>query len=257
MPGPLPEGISVMGEATRARFWVVTVATAAAMAITASLGFWQLDRAQQKLDLQAMIDQRQGAAPVTASELLAARDMSSLHFRQVRLRGTWDPAHTVYLDNRTMDGQTGFVVVTPFHLSGNDASLLVQRGWVLRNFQDRDRLPTLDTPNSEMEIAGHLAPPPSRYFELGESGSGPIRQNIDIAAFARETGVALLLDVSLQQSGDDASQLKRNWPHFAVDVHKHYGYAGQWFGLCALLGFLYVWFQIIQPRRRRRQDRDA
>jgi surfeit locus 1 family protein len=33
-------------------------------------------------------------------------------------------------------------------------------------------------------------------------------------------------------------------------VHKHYGYAFQWFSLSLLTVGLYVWFQLIQPRRR-------
>jgi surfeit locus 1 family protein len=33
-------------------------------------------------------------------------------------------------------------------------------------------------------------------------------------------------------------------------VHKHYGYAVQWFLLCALIAGLYAWFQILRPRRR-------
>jgi surfeit locus 1 family protein len=33
-------------------------------------------------------------------------------------------------------------------------------------------------------------------------------------------------------------------------VHKHYGYAFQWFALSALTCGLYAWFQLIRPRRR-------
>lgn len=42
--------------------------------------------------------------------------------------------------------------------------------------------------------------------------------------------------------------LQRDWPQPAADVHKHYGYAFQWFALSALTLILYVWFQIIRPR---------
>jgi surfeit locus 1 family protein len=31
-------------------------------------------------------------------------------------------------------------------------------------------------------------------------------------------------------------------------VHKHYGYAFQWFALALLVIGLYVWFQVLQPR---------
>jgi len=36
-----------------------------------------------------------------------------------------------------------------------------------------------------------------------------------------------------------------------VDVSKHHGYAFQWFALCALVALLYLWFQILVPRRKR------
>jgi surfeit locus 1 family protein len=51
-----------------------------------------------------------------------------------------------------------------------------------------------------------------------------------------------------------APVLLRDWPKPATDVHKHYGYAFQWFALSALTVILYVWFQVLRPRRRRSQD---
>ena len=39
-------------------------------------------------------------------------------------------------------------------------------------------------------------------------------------------------------------------PRPAVDVHKHYGYAFQWFALAGLITILYVWFQLVRPARR-------
>jgi surfeit locus 1 family protein len=38
----------------------------------------------------------------------------------------------------------------------------------------------------------------------------------------------------------------------ASGVEKHHGYAFQWFGLSGLISLLYVWFQIVQPRRQKR-----
>ncbi len=234
------------------RFWLVTLAALLAATLTAGLGIWQLGRAQQKIDLQASIDRRWSAEPVTNSDLLRAKDPQDLHYVRALATGHWIPERTIYLDNRTMGGHAGFLVVTPLRLTDSDATLLVQRGWVARNFQDRNRLPELPLPGGEVAVSGRLSPPPSHYFELGESESGPIRQNIDLSAYSRETGLALFTQMSLQQTGDDASVLKRDWPRFEADVHKHYGYAAQWFGLCALVAFLYVWFQFIQPRRQRR-----
>ncbi|GAA6141559.1 SURF1 family protein [Hydrogenophaga sp. 5NK40-0174] len=234
------------------RFWLVTLAALVAVSVTASLGVWQLGRAQQKTDLQARIDAQWNAAPIANAALFQSADMQGLHYTPASVTGQWVPEHTIYLDNRTMNGRPGYLVVTPLTLAGKDATLMVQRGWIPRDFQDRKRLPDLPLPEGDVTVSGRLSPPPSHYFELGESEEGPIRQNIDLGAFSRETGLALFTQLSLQQTGDEASALKRDWPRFEADVHKHYGYAAQWFGLCALVAFLYVWFQFIQPRRQRR-----
>lgn len=233
------------------RFWAVSLACLATMAVTASLGDWQLGRARQKLDQQAGIERQTAMPAVSGEQLTGMRDLGQAMHRAAVLRGTWVPRATVFLDNRPMAGQAGFYVATPLRLSGSDAAVLVLRGWAPRDAQDRARLPEVPAFEGEVEVQGRLAPPPSRLFELGEEAQGPIRQNIDIASFARETGLALL-DLSLLQTGEAPDGLRREWPRIAADVHKHYGYAFQWFGLCALAGILYVWFQFIQPRRTRR-----
>lgn len=228
----------------------MTLATAATMAVTASLGFWQLGRAAQKTEYQRQVERQMALPALHGDELLAMRGTGrDVIHRPAMLRGSWVAGATVFLDNRPMDGQAGFHVVTPLRLAGREASVLVVRGWAPRDPHDRTRLPPLSTPEGEVEVRGRLAPPPSRLFELGAEAPGPIRQNIDIDAFARETGLALL-DVSLLQTGEAADGLRREWPRMAADVHKHHGYAFQWFGLCALAGFLYVWFQFIHPRLR-------
>jgi surfeit locus 1 family protein len=59
--------------------------------------------------------------------------------------------------------------------------------------------------------------------------------------------------VVVQEDGANppADGLLRQWPPPAADVHKHYGYAFQWFALSALVLVLYVWFQILRPRTAR------
>ena len=106
-------------------------------------------------------------------------------------------------------------------------------------------------------MAGRLALSPSRLFELGPDSAGAIRQNLDVDAFARESGLALLPWVLVQiedAAVPAADGLLRQWPEPAADVHKHYGYAFQWFALATLLIVLVAWFQVIRPRRARRRS---
>ncbi len=234
----------------RARFVVVTVATVFTMAVTASLGFWQLDRARQKIALQEQINQRADLPAWQTDDLLLATDpLAGLH-RPVQLRGQWVKDASVFLDNRQMAARNGFFLVTPLRLAGSQRAVLVQRGWVPRDFTDRSRVPTIDTPAGEVHVEGRLAPPPGKLYQLGEAGKGAIRQNIDLGGFAEETGLKLLA-VSVQQTGASPEGLLREWPRAAVGVDTHHGYAFQWFGLCALAGLLYIWFQFISPRRKR------
>ena len=108
------------------------------------------------------------------------------------------------------------------------------------------------TPAGVVSVAGVVAPAPSRLFEFADSASGAIRQNLDIASFARESGLDLL-PLSLVQhdlAGAAPDGLLRHWPAPASDVQKHYGYAVQWFAIAAAIAFLYVWHRFIRPRRR-------
>ncbi len=234
------------------RFWLITALALLSMAGTLALGRWQLSRATQKVAMQASMEAK-STMSILDGRILAARADPSLELhRRVTLRGQWIPERTVFLDNRPMNGRTGLYVVTPMRLQGSAAVVLVQRGWVARDFIDRSRLPTIETPAGVREIAGRIAPPPAKLYELSGSDTGLIRQNIDLAGFAVETGLALL-PVSVQQTGAAGDAMLRDWPLPAVGVDKHYGYAFQWFALSSLIAILYVWFQIVRrfiyPRR--------
>ena len=236
---------------TRPRFWLLTLAALVFIVGTFSLGQWQLRRAAQKEALQLAIESQASLAVLDNASLVAMRSNNDAVHRPALLEGVWRPEHTVFLDNRPMRGKTGFVVVTPLQLSGSAKVILVERGWVLRNFLDRTQLPLVSTPAGTVTVAGRIAPPPSKLYEFKGIDSGRIRQNMDVVEFGRETGLPLLA-VSLLQTGPTSEGLQRDWapPNFGVE--KHYGYAFQWFGLCALVFGLYFWFQVIAPLRIKR-----
>lgn len=249
-----PDTVALPAAASPARRWLVLAATVVGMAVTASLGRWQLDRAAQKVALQTAQEAQAARPPVALGPgqgaVLAGAEW--LH-RQATVRGTWLAQHTLYLDNRQMDGRPGFYVVTPLRLPGSAEAVLVQRGWVPRDVADRTRVPPIATPSGEVEVAGRIAPPPAKLYQFSDAESGPIRQNLDLGSFSREIATPLW-PVSLVQAdagGASADGLQRRWPQPAVDVHKHYGYAFQWFAMCALMAGLYVWFQLLRPRLRR------
>jgi surfeit locus 1 family protein len=234
------------------KFWLITVVTLLALLSTLALGRWQLSRAAQKEAIQTSMDAQAQREPLALAALTAQPDQALIMHRSVRLQGQWLPEHTVFLDNRQMNNKPGLYVVTPLRLQDSGAVVLVQRGWVARNFLDRTSLPVLDTPSGTVSVLGRIAPPPSKLYALGGAELGRIRQNIDLSQFSAELNMALL-PFSIQQRDASGNGLLRDWPLPATGVEKHVGYAFQWFALSALIALLYVWFQIVRrfitPRR--------
>jgi surfeit locus 1 family protein len=243
------------------RRWVVLFAAVVTAGVTARLGVWQLDRAQQKTSLQTSQSTRMLMPALSVQQL--ARDAATAadqHHRQVVLEGRWQARFTVYLDNRQMNARPGFFAVTPLLLDDGSA-VLVQRGWWPRDQADRTRIAAPAAPEGRVQLRGRVGPWPSALFEFtAAKEAGPIRQNLGFNDFARETGLTLR-PLSVQQL-DDAAQpglaasapgdgLLRQWLMPAANVDKHYGYAAQWFALSALSIGLYAWFQIIRPQRTR------
>jgi surfeit locus 1 family protein len=228
------------------------------MGVTASLGRWQLSRAEEKQARQATLDARADEPELDHDDLqeLQYPLPESLMHRRVYLQGFWRPQYTIWLENRSHHGQAGYWVLTPLQLDA-DTAVLVQRGWAPRISQDRQVLPPVQTSLEVADVEGVLSAGPSRLLSLGEeaageaastpSGSSRIRQNLTLEQFRQETGIAALAYVI--QTDEDDEGLRRDWPAIASTADKNLGYAFQWFALCALLFVLTLWFQFIQPAR--------
>lgn len=252
------------------RRMVILLAALALMVLTARLGRWQMDRAAQKRELQATMQQRAQQPPLSVAALARTEvESSSQWYRHVWLEGEWIQGTGLWLDNRPLQGRPGFIVLAALRLADGTA-VLVQRGWVPRQQDDRRSLPaTVEVPQGRARLWGRLAPWPSKYVSLGAESPGPVRQNVDTAALAAAWGLAwrpfsLQLEVAPAVPGQREAQtaaagngpaLVQEWPAPALDVSKHDGYAVQWFLLCALTGGLYVWFQVVRPWRERGSER--
>lgn len=219
--------------------------------LTARLGWWQLDRASQKLALQASLDARQAQPALPVAEWPADRAAAQVQeHRRTLARGVWLNEDSVYLDNRPMAGRPGFYLVTPLRLDDGTA-VLVQRGWLPRDARERTRVTPPPKAEGAVSVAGRIAPALPRVYEFEGAETGPIRQNLDIESFALERRLRLKPWVLVQDVAAEVPDgLLRNWPAPNTGVNKHYGYAFQWFSLSLLTAGLTVWFQIIRPRRR-------
>jgi cytochrome oxidase assembly protein ShyY1 len=226
----------------RRRVIVAVFAGIVGVALTVALGNWQSRRAQYKLALQAQWDAAQRAAPrvVTAATL---REVAAGTPVRVRLTGRFDHRHSVWLDNRQSHGRPGFYVITPFAIEGG--TVLVARGWVARDPQDRLRLPAAGEPAGTLTIEGLALHDLPRLLELGppaDSERWPrVWQNLDFAAYERASGLTVARFV-VQQTSRTADDLLRDWPPPDLGIDVHRGYALQWYSLAALIAGLTLYF---------------
>ena len=130
---------------------IPTLATLLLLPLLLNLGLWQANKADKKQAMQDIYDQRgQSALVQIGAEPL---NLESIRFSRVVARGYFEPAYQILLDNQIYKGQAGYHVITPLHIAGSTVRVLVNRGWVPVG-ADRNNLPVVATPQSEVEVTG-------------------------------------------------------------------------------------------------------
>ncbi len=215
--------------------WKSALFAATLLPVLLSLGFWQLDRADEKRAIQAQYATWQYSEPLQLADARAVE-----HYRPVQLAGRFDPERYFLLDNRTRQGKVGFEVIGLFQLANGDW-FAVNRGWVAGS-PDRSQLPFVDTPEGNRVITGHAYWPEAGWqLEGAEPGvTWPkITQSMmpaDLQALAGEPLAPYL--VRLAPESDAA--LLAEWQPVNVMPEKHTGYAVQWFLMAIALLVLFV-----------------
>lgn len=213
--------------------------------LTLWLGNWQRERAETKRALQARYDAAVGEAPIHVGSALLDRD--SVLYRKLEVRGVFDDAHTILLDNRVVAGVAGYHVLTPLRIDGGSLAILVNRGWAAAG-RTRGQVPHPPTPPGLVRLEGMAVDPYSRYVELAHAAPrGRVWQNLDFARYAADTGLPLQ-PVLLQQTSMQNDGLQRDWPQPDAGVDMHVGYAFQWYSLATTLAVLWLAMNVKRHR---------
>jgi len=216
------------------------IATILVMALGIALGQWQLQRADAKRTIAVKLTQR-ASEPLIDIEKVAAT-MEALEYKKVRLTGEFLRHWPLYLDNRPHLGRAGFYVMMPFQAVGSGRVILIQRGWVPRNAQDRTRLPALFTPSGIIVVEGQVRRAPGNVMQIGPPvlpRPGAILQNLDLAELSQASGLAMQ-PYMVQQTSVTEDGLSREWPLPSNGIDRHLGYAFQWYALTFMAGIFFV-----------------
>ena len=196
-----------------------------------SLGFWQLDRADEK---QAIVNAIVLAQSSPAKPLELENINSKEHYK-VLLNGYFDSDKQFIYDNQIVKSNAGYYVLTPFILNNNSA-ILVNRGFVPW-YGKRDELIDIVIDSQPRTIEVGLIKPQKR-IQLKKHDvdtSFPILiQSLDLDQFSLLSGyqfVPMLAQLDVNANNG----FFRQWKPFYGSVDKHLGYALQWFLMALVL----------------------
>ena len=207
--------------------------------LTVSLGLWQLERAQEKRDMQTSYLSQLTMLPVAPSAELEMRD-----FMRLRLRG-YLREEVFLVDNQVLARQAGYWVVQV--LEQHDGQRwLVNRGYTQAP-ESRAELPDIQPVAEAVDVVGIVWPDTGLVPLLAGdpwSGNWPERvQRLNVTRMAEVTE-ARPFEIRLEQS----ALAMQPAPFVTVlSEDKHLGYAATWFGLAIALLALYIYSGI--PRR--------
>lgn len=203
--------------------------------ITLMLGFWQLDRAEQKtVELSQRELLNNSVEHIEDSTVLEGLDM----FRRVTVDGSYLPKLWL-LENRTRAGAIGYELFQWFELDAG-GSILVGRGWLPAPMLRSD-VPAFDLASGEHRLEGYFyrghlpsVDPSDNVERLSYPNASLFRiQFLDWTHFERE-GLSRLAEFRLANARQ-AGALDTFWHYSDMGPDKHRGYAVQWFALFVAL----------------------
>ena len=213
----------------------VLLLTLLLLPVLIGLGNWQLQRADEKRQLQAAFAVQQKQAPALLSELTSEELKRFPNYRRVMVEGEFDSARSWLLDNKLRRGRVGYEVVTPVRLSPENW-VLVNRGWLPAPAR-RSELPEIPEVKGTVTLfASVYRPSDNALLETkAESESWP-RVIVELDNVSAEAALGeKLAPLQLRLDSDSIGALVTDWKTFSTQPQKHTGYAVQWFAMAAAL----------------------
>ncbi|MFT6067149.1 MAG: surfeit locus 1 family protein [Methylophilaceae bacterium] len=230
----------------------MTIATLLVMTLCIRLGFWQYDKAQERIVAQGQIDQGLEKPPVQLSAGIS--DNSQWRYKRVTFKGTYMPEYEILLDNRVHNTKAGYQIVTPVKVVGEEAYVMVNRGWIEGNLNRE--APVYETPTGEYTFVGDLFFPLDKVFtlEVEHSANVPwlsLWQHINMPRYQSLVPFKVKPYMVRLAPSNAAGGFVREWPVPKNRITLHLGYAYQWFGFAFTFFVIYIVLNLKQLKKRK------
>lgn len=212
------------------------------------LGFWQLDRLEQRRARNAAIRAAGELPPLRldSAALATSADPESLAWRRAEAAGRYHHAGDMVLRGRSRGGRPGVHLVSPLVMADGRV-VMVNRGWVpAPDGSTADVRPLRTT--GPVRVSGALLPlstDADQGIPIGRGADTTWRRVDLVVARGRASGpvVPLLLQQLPADGAEGAPPLPEPLP--ALSQGNHLSYAVQWFSFAtiAVIGFLVMAFR--------------
>ncbi len=217
--------------------WNIALCVLLLFLILINLGFWQLDRAEQKRQIQNDRDARRLAIPVSI-ESLNLDDINTLKHMKVTLSGRFDNAKSILISNQMFQGRPGYEVITLFKLHSSNQIVLVSRGWIAADNASRN-LPTIEPVTGTQHLMAEIHVPSSQSFFLSQKIEQAVAWPLRLHHFDMN-GISQLFDSPVlpfvaRLDQNNAGVLERHWRVTRLQATNSTSYAIQWFAMALIL----------------------
>lgn len=201
------------------------------------LGFWQLERADEKKQLLMAQNEFAKSKPIgwQISSGLPAQ------YQQLTVQGHFLP-DVFLLDNQHYQHQFGYDVLSPFVLADGRV-ILVDRGWVTGDMK-RQTLPVIDVPRGFIRVSGSAYYPSDKNWLLGQAfekkADGLVVMELIDTKLASKFLHKLVYPFIMRLSQESAHGFVREWAIVSMPPERHYGYALQWFAIVLVIFILFI-----------------
>ena len=229
------------------RFFIPAFLIIATLALLISLGFWQLDRADEKRAIEDQI----ANANANDVELITDVDLlSEKEYYHVRLQGSYIKDKQFIYDNQIVDQISGYYVLTPFVLKGDSRAILINRGFIPWNGR-RDQIADIDIGAKIAEVKVQISKPVKRM----ELKASEITQDFPVLVQALDvdemSAIASLdfANIVGLLGPESENGFVRKWDPYTGSIERHIGYAIQWFLMALVLSIIGTLLALKQQRK--------
>ncbi len=231
----------------RPRFFIPAFLIIATLALLITLGFWQLDRADEKRAIEDQV----ANANANIAELITDVDLlSEKEYYHVHLQGSYIKDKQFIYDNQIVDQIPGYYVLTPFVLKGDSKVILINRGFIPWNGR-RDQIADIDIGAEITEVKVQISKPVKR-IELKTDQIKPnfpvLIQALDLVKMSAIASLDFASTVGLL-SPESENGFVRQWEPYTGSIERHIGYAIQWFLMALVLSIIGVRLALKQRKK--------